>query len=284
MKDTRTILLLVVSLCLVGTWAYHLYDKNKYAAIPFEIKKEEPINQTAINDSIRLKYSSTLSELDSTRVGKDSLYTQLTGKLTEIDSLRNEIAAILNISNITKEDLTRAQEKIIQLQQKMQLTNKPTTEKRTTFVNNNIGVAEATPQQETKPTAPAFLNSMNINFKAMQGDDKEQSTTKANTASYFSISYSLQNNNVSFTDTEVYMVLIDPGGNVIQDDPWQAGMFQSNNSGRIAYTRKNNFSYLKGDTKRISMNVKLPEFAQGSYSLHIYHNGLQIGKVDLRLN
>ena len=120
MKDTRTILLLAVSLCLVGTWVYHLYDKNKYAAIPaVELKKDEPINQTAINDSIRLKFSTTLTALDSARMGKDSLHTELSGKLTEIDSLRNEIASILNISNITREDLRRAEDKIKQLQQKI---------------------------------------------------------------------------------------------------------------------------------------------------------------------
>lgn len=292
MKDTRTILLLVVSLCLVGTWVYHLYDKNQYAAIiPVELKKDTAINQTVINDSIRLKYSSTLSALDSARMGKDSLHTELTGKLTEIDSLRNEIASILNISNITREDLRRAEDKIKHLQEKMQVTVKPNTETRTTFVNNNSGTSEIIPKQETKTTAtekqaaaPSFLNALNISFRAMQADTKEQITSKAAAADYFSISYSLQNNNASFIDTEVYMVLTDGAGNVIQDDQWLGGMFQSKDNIRMAYTRKNNFSYTKGDAKRIAMNIKLPSFEQGSYSVQIFHNGLRIGKTDLRLN
>ena len=292
MKDTRTILLLVVSLCLVGTWVYHLYDKNKYAAIaPFKLKKDTAINQTDINDSIRLTYSNTLSALDSARVGKDSLHTELTGKLTEIDSLRNEIASILNISNITREDLRRAEDKIKQLQQKMQVASSPTNETSTTVVNNNIETGEKTQQQEIKTTAqekkeatPSFLNAMNIRFRAMQADTKEQITSKAAAAEYFSISYSLQNNNASFTETVVYTVLTDQAGNVIQDDQWQGGMFQSKDNVRIAYTRKNNFSYTKGDAKSISMNIKLPSFEQGSYMVQIYHNGLRIGKTDLRLN
>ncbi len=292
MKDTRTILLLAVSLCLVGTWVYHLYDKNKYAAIPaVELKKDEPINQTAINDSIRLKFSTTLTALDSARMGKDSLHTELSGKLTEIDSLRNEIASILNISNITREDLRRAEDKIKQLQQKMQVASKPNNATSTNLVNNNNGTVEITPQQEIKTTAPekkeavpSFLNALNISFRAIQADAKEQITSKAAAAGYFSISYSLQNNNASFTDTEVYMVLTDGAGNVIQDDQWQGGMFQSKDNVRMAYTRKNNFSYTKGDAKRISMNIKLPSFEQGSYSVQIYHNGLRIGKTYLRLN
>lgn len=292
MKDTRTILLLVVSLCLVGTWVYHLYDKNKYAAIAsVELKKDTAIHQTAINNSIRLNYSNTLSALDSARVGKDSLNSELTGKLTEIDSLRNEIASILNISNITREDLRRAEDKIKQLQQKMQVASRPTNETSATVVNNNIGTGEKTPQQEVMTTGqekteamPSFLKALNIRFRAMQADAKEQITSKAAAAEYFSISYSLQNNNASFTETEVYMVLTDQAGNVIQDDQWLGGMFQSKDNIRMPYTRKNNFSYKKGDAKTISMNIKLPSFEQGSYSVQIFHNGLRIGKTDLRLN
>ena len=290
MKDSRTVLLLVVSLCLVGTWVYHLYDKSKYGIVPpVIIKKDTTANQTAINDSLRLKYAGTLLQLGSTQLGKDSLNTELTDKITEIDSLRNEISAILNINHITKEDLRRAGEKIQQLQQKSLPTNKPTNGVKPSIVNNSTGETKVqTPIKITTPgkqeTVPSYLNVLNISFRAMQADAKEQSTTKANAAGYFIVSCQMQNNIVSFTDAEVYMVLTDPEGNVIQDDQWQAGVFSSKNSGRIPYTRKNNFSYTKGDIKRITVNLKPAEFIQGTFSLQIYHNGSRIGKADLRLN
>ncbi len=292
MKDTRTILLLVVSLCLVGTWVYHLYDKSKYGIVPpVEIKKDTTANQTAINDSLRLKYAGTLLQLGSTQIGKDSLNTELTHKITEIDSLRNEINAILNINHITKEDLRKAEEKIQQLQQKMLATNKSNTETKANLVNSSTtsgGTSTQAPIKTTAPdkqeTAPSYLNAFNISFRAMQADAKEQSTTKANAAGFFIVSCQLQNSIASFTDAEVYMVFTDPEGNVIQDDQWQAGMFSSKNSGRIPYTRKNNFIYTKGEVKRITVNLKPAEFIQGTYSLQIFHNGSRIGKADLRLN
>jgi hypothetical protein len=291
MKDTRTILLLVVSLCLVGTWVYHLYDKNKYAAVQaVVIKKDTTQNQAIINDSLRLNYVRTLSALDSSRTGKDSLYTALTGKLTEIDSLRNEITGILNINNITKEDLRRAEEKIKQLQQKMNVAAKPTSETRATFTNNSVGTADPSPEPEQKKivadkkeTVTSYLTAQNISFRAMQTGGKEQITSKATAADYFSISCSLQNSNVSFPEAEIFMVLTDPAGNVVQDDQWEAGLFQSKN-GRMPYTRKQQFSYTKGESKKLNLQVKLPSYDPGAYSIQIYHNGLRIGKADVQLN
>ncbi|MBY0479129.1 MAG: hypothetical protein K2Q24_15885 [Chitinophagaceae bacterium] len=289
MKDTRTILLLVVSLCLVGTWVYHLYDKNKYAAVQaVVIKKDTTQNQAIINDSLRLNYVRTLSALDSTRTGKDSLYTALTGKLTEIDSLRNEISGILNINNITREDLRRAEEKIRLLQQKMSVASKNGNETKVSFVNNSNESVQTNPQQQIKTSSgekpeatPSYLTALNISFKAMQG--KEQVTGKATAADYFSISCSLQNSSVSFPEAEVFMVLTDPGGNVVQDDQWEAGLFQSKN-GRMPYTRKQQFSYTKGESKKLNLQVKLPAYDPGAYSIQIYHNGLRIGKADVQLN
>lgn len=133
-------------------------------------------------------------------------------------------------------------------------------------------------------TSTVLLNAVNISLKAMQAEAKDQITTKAGNTGYFAVSCQLQNSSSSINDAEVYMVLTDPKGNVIQDDQWQAGMFLSGTSGRIPYSRKSSFSYVKGDTKRISVSIKPNEVMPGSYSLQIYHNGARIGKADLRLN
>ncbi|MEQ1797244.1 MAG: hypothetical protein ABL872_04785, partial [Lacibacter sp.] len=120
MKDTRNILLLVVSLCLVGTWAYHVYDKNQYVQqVPAVIQKDSIADQKAVNDSIRNSYSKTLAQMDTTAAFSKTENTAYDDKSSEIDSLKNEIYAILNINAITKEDLRRAEEKIKELRQKL---------------------------------------------------------------------------------------------------------------------------------------------------------------------
>lgn len=289
MKDSRTVLLLFVSLCLVGTWIYHIYDKNNYLSNPpVVLVKDSAAIQKAINDSLRSIYSKQLSIIDSTNRKDDSLTTTLSNKVSENDSLRNEITAILNINNITREDLKKAEEKIIQLQKRQEQSKQQLTNSQTTAANNKQNnqstVLESNNQIQNKTSASFSL--ANINIKAIKpgAGGVELTTNKANETDYFSITYSLVCNEGSFNETEVFMVLTDPAGNVIQDDPWQAGLFSTKNNNRIPYTRKNDFDYSKGEVKRFATVLKLQEYNSGLYNLQVYHNGTRIGRADLRLN
>ena len=298
MKDTRNILLLVVSLCLVGTWAYHVYDKNQYVQqVPAVIKKDSIAEQKAVNDSIRNSYSKTLAQIDTSVAVSEADKTAYADKSSEIDSLKNEIYAILNINAITKEDLRRAEEKIKELRQKLSsATGKQDVQTDNKSATTQIKNAEAvnvprarTEQKNTQPNnkqeAPAaLLSAVSISFRAIQNETKDQSTTRANAAGFFSVSCLLQNSAVSFTDTELFIVLTDPKGNVVQDDQWQAGMFLTSLNTRIPYSRKSIFNYAKGDAKRVTVSIEPSIIMQGAYSLQIYHNGTRIGKSDLRLN
>lgn len=286
MKDTRNILLVIVSLCLIGTWVYHLYDKNKYANTDVLLPvKDSLAEQTKVNDSLRVAYNSLLQQIDSSRSAAvvDTAFVQLDSTSNAIDSLRNEIAAILAINNITKEDLRRAEEKIKQLQQRL---SSSVSNALTSPAEIKTQTSPATSRVETisKPIAeePVFTASA-ISFRAMQSG-KEQVTANADATGYFSIACTVQNSTASFSDTEVYMALTDPSGDVVQDDPWQSGMLTTSNNDRIPYTRKTKLSYAKGDASRIAMNLKLPAYDKGMYSVQFYHNGVRIGRTNLRLN
>ena len=286
MKDIRNILLVVVSLCLVGTWVYHLYDKNKYANTDVLMPvKDSLAEQTKLNDSLRVAYNGLLQQIDSSRTAStiDTAIVAPDSARTAIDSLRNEIAAILAINNITKEDLRRAEEKIKQLQQRLSASVSTPAAASTEIKNTTVPI---TTRVETisKPVVeePVFTASA-ISFRAIQSG-KDQVTVAADATGYFSIACTVQNSTSSFTDTEVYMALIDPSGDVVQDDPWQSGMLTTANNDRIPYTRKTKLSYAKGDASRIAMNMKLPAYDKGMYSVQFYHNGVRIGRGNLRLN
>jgi hypothetical protein len=286
MKDTRNILLVIVSLCLVGTWVYHLYDKNRYANDNFLIPvKDSLAEQTKVNDSLRVAYNGLLRQIDSSRSATtvDTATVAIDSSINAIDSLRNEITAILAINNITKEDLRRAEEKIKQLQQRLS-SSVSTPVASSAEIKRQTSPAANRVETISKPIAdePAFTASA-ISFRAMQ-TGKEQVTANADATGYFNIACTVQNPTASFTDTEVYIALIDPSGDVVQDDPWQSGMLTTATSDRIPYTRKTKLSYAKGDTKRIAMNLKLPAYDKGMYSVQFYHNGVRIGRSNLRLN
>ncbi|NCU03717.1 MAG: hypothetical protein GXC73_06975 [Chitinophagaceae bacterium] len=277
-----------MSLCLVATWAYHLYDKNSYANEQVLLPvKDSLAEQTRVNDSLRTAYNSLLKQIDSSRsvASTDTVPAITDSATTEIDSLRNEIAAILAVNNLTKEDLRRAEEKIRQLQQR--LSSAVTAPVSTSSAENKTAVSlPAANRIETisKPAAedPVFTAS-GITFRAMVAG-KEQVTSAADATGYFTIACTVQNAAVSFTDTEVYMALVDPSGDVVQDDPWQSGMITTAGNDRIPYTRKTKLSYTKGTAKGIAMNLKLPSYDKGVYSVQFYHNGVRIGRSNLRLN
>ena len=285
MKDSRNILLLVVSLCLVGTWVYHLYDKNQYSNQPSPVSVKDSIAaQQSANDSLRIAYNSVLSQIDSSRNAVDTTTaTTIPTPTNEIDSLRNEIAAILTINNITKEDLRRAEEKIKQLQQRLSSTATTSTIGETRPATTSSTANNKTDSPVKQEAVNEVFSASGISLRAIQGDGKDQVTVNAAAAASLAIACVVQNRTTSFTDTEVYMVLTDPSGEVVQDDPWQSGMFTTGND-RIPYTRKAKLAYTKGDNSRIAMNLKLPEYAKGLYSVQFYHNGVRIGRSTLRLN
>ena len=286
MKDTRNVLLVIVSLCLVATWGYHLYDKNRYAA---NLKEVVPVKdslavQSRINDSLRSAYNVLLQQMDSSRtvVATDTLSTAVA--VNEIDSLRNEISAILAINNITKEDLKKAEQKIKQLQQRLSQTAGvvvPSPADTRSGVVPSINIK--TDNNVKPPTAEPSYSVSGISFRAME-QGKEQPTAKADAAGSLSIGCVLQTAAAVSSDAEVFLVVTDPSGDVVQDDPWQSGMFTTAADDRIAYTRKAKVSAKKGEPGRVAVNLKLPEFNKGAYSVQFYLNGVRVGRSDLRLN
>jgi hypothetical protein len=291
MKDTKSILLLLVTLGLVSTWAYYIYDKNRYSIqVVVNPNEVDSIDiQTTINDSLRRMFTRTLKDLGVADSNKSSYKTELAIKVREIDSLRAEIAIILNAANITKEDLRRAEQKISELQKKMiagaqsGITYTNTKQEITPayFEEPNRTITVVKKEIPVSTDEAAFLTATEVSLKAMQQDDKV--TSKASQVNYFAVACQLKNPRASFTNTDVYLVLIDSDGNVVQDDQWQSGMFSFGDN-RVAYTRKSSFEYTRGDQKRVLFTIKLPGVTPGIYHAHLYHNGSRIGKTDLKLN
>lgn len=286
MKDTRNILLVIVSVCLVATWGYHLYDKNRYAASLKEVVpvKDSLAVQSRINDSLRSAYNTLLQQMDSSRNVATSDTINTTTASTEIDSLRTEIAAILAINDITKEDLKRAEQKIKQLQQRLAQTAVTTAqlpvENRPSVTAATVAKTESTAKQPSNDVVYAVSG---ISFRAME-KSREIPTVKADAAGYLSVGATVLTASAFAAETEVFLVITDPSGDVIQDDPWQSGMFTTANDDRLAYTRKAKVMARKGEPGRLALNLKLPEFNRGVYNVQFYLNGVRAGRSEIRLN
>ncbi|TWI80653.1 hypothetical protein IQ13_3332 [Lacibacter cauensis] len=286
MQDTRNVLLVIVSLCLVATWGYHLYDKNRYAA---DMKAVVPVKdslllQSRINDSLRSAYNTLLQQMDSSRNAVQTDTSTTVVGASEIDSLRTEIAAILAINDITKEDLKRAEQKIKQLQQRL-AQNAGTTAQVPVDNRTTVAVTSAAKTDNNSKPQPNEVQYAvsGISFRAMERG-RELPTAKADAAGYLNVGAAVQTASATTAETEVFMVITDPSGDVIQDDPWQSGMFTMANDDRQAYTRKAKVQAKKGEPGRFAVNLKLPEFSKGAYSVQFYLNGVRVGRSELRLN
>lgn len=294
MKDSRSILLLLVSLCLIGTWIYHIYDKSQYASTPIQqvVPTVDTIASTVqLNDSVTHLYQSAVVQLEDAKMGRDSLNRELQEKVGEIDTLRTEINRMLGETNLTREDLRKALAKIQSLQQKInQLYQSNSSPAMVTATNNNGSNTVNQPKNNSSKansmstTADAQLQASDIGLQAIRKPAGEATGVDGDNPEQIAVSFQLKNVTNTDGSASIYVVLKDPDGNVVQDDQWIAGMFQSKTDGFIKYSKKLSCDYSRGDSKKLSTRIPVNKISKGGYQLQLYQNGLRIGKADIVMN
>jgi len=321
MRDIKPLLLLLLSIGLVGTWAYHLYDKTQYAQIEGErAQADSAAAALAIKDSLHAVYSSTISDLDNklttsydslsvsqdsletTRVKADSLQKRLQLKLVEINRLKSEISGILNNGNASTADMTLARQKIEELQQRvaeLQTQNNSMEEEKrqlsATFtqlsqtsdkLEQNIRrLTDENASLNAKIESASLFVASEIKLSAVNlRSTKEQETSQYKKADKFVISFILQNNVNSYDNAEVMISIIQPDRQVLQNSNWDSGAFDTKSDGRKNYTRKVKFDYAKSERKELNFTLDPEEFQKGNYVLQVWHRGVMIGQAVDGLN
>lgn len=304
MKDTKSLLMIMLSVGLVGTWVYHLYDKTLYSNRRTEVFIKDSIAVAqGVQDSLQKIYSLTINsldaQLDSTKSSAGLLKGELSTKLAEINRLRSEIAIILKKNNFKKEDLEMARKKTVELQQlvaDLQNRNSSIEEEKQQIaavlekVNVQVKGLESSNQQlgqenktltEKVNLASTFVASeLNLSPVTLK-KDKEIETNEAKKTSKFVVSFAVQNRISDYNIAEVFIVILQPDGKVMTSDAWESSSsIDTKNEGKKRYTRRVKFDYQKGETKRLLFSLNAEEYQRGSYTMQLYHNGYMIGQVD----
>jgi hypothetical protein len=116
-------------------------------------------------------------------------------------------------------------------------------------------------------------------------NDKELETNQAKKASKLVISFVVQNNVTDYGNADVFIVITQPDGRILQnDDVWETSTINLQAGGRINYTRKIRFEYHKGESKRLLFSLNAEEYLKGTYTLQLFHNGYMIGQTMKTLN
>jgi regulator of replication initiation timing len=308
MRDTKSLLLLLVSLLLVLvsfvlvlTWGYNLYSKNGNvkAGITTPVKDSAAIaNQ--IRDSLEKVYAASLldldKQLDSTLNNSDSLRFQLDTKLAEFYRLRSEIAEILKSRN-TANNFASAKQKIGEMKAKMDdlkeknqvvdnenknlndllntinKTEKPLEKNlpATNMIKNNGS-------EKANPVFTAFTTSELRLSAVSNSEDKEIETNLAEKTDKLTGAFTVMNFNSQLTNAEMMVVVIKPDGKVLKGSGWDSGTFTTA-EGKKIYSYKFNFTYYRGEPKRLAFSLRSNALSKGKYTMEVYHNGLIIGKV-----
>lgn len=297
----------MLSIGLVVTWVYHLYDKTQYSKLRTELYiKDSAAVAEGIRDSLQKMYSTTITgldtRLDSTRSSADSIKFQLDVKLGEIYKLKGEIDNILKNKGASKADLNTASKKITELQNlveemkgeknTMEDDKKKLTNVLTQLSGEINGLQQSMKQLGDQNKVLADKVNLASVFVASEiklspvtiKNDKEQETNQAKKASKLVVSLTVQNNVNEYTNADVYIVVTQPDGKVMKDDAWESFSTETYNGNKINYTRKLRFEYNKGESKHLLFSLNADEYQKGNYTMQVYHNGYMVGQTIKVLN
>lgn len=306
MKDIKPLLLVLLSIGLISTWIYHIYDKTMYSQRKTEVYEKDPLSvANAIKDSLNRLYSATIRELDtrldSSQNNAVALQSRLDSRLQEINQLKLEISNILGKRNFSKGDLSLAKQKIGELQKKVDDLNDQNLsmeEERKQLGNTllqltqnvdslqlnirRLSVENEALNEKVKLANVFIASDVKIEAVEVKGSS-EENTSQARKADKFVASFIVQNRVNQFSNTEVTTVLIQPDGHVLQSTVWDSGTFDVKNEGRKNFTRKIKFDYEKGEQKYLLFTVDTEKCQKGIYTFQVWHNGIMIGQATKKL-
>jgi len=304
MRDSKNLLLLLVSVGLMGTWIYHLYDKSRYSNHLAQVLVKDTIaTQEAVRDSLQKLFTEKTQQLDTTKLLTDSLRGSLDSTMVKIFALRRQISDILKNRNATNTDLKKARELIAEYQEQieeMKAQNTDLEAERTrlngvlTQLNDEMkglqdNVDKITQENkaltETINEASTFIAwDMHLSIVTTKSGTKETEVTSARKADKLIFSFTLQNNIANTASYDVYVVIIQPDDKVLQTDAWGADHFESKTEGTKAYTTKVHFEYNKGERKNFIYTIQPDNFLAGTYTMRVYQNGVPLGEATKQLN
>ncbi len=303
MKDSKSLLLLVVSVLLIlvsfallWSWGYSLGNEKSSKSGTVYILKDSTAAATATRDSLNKIYKATiqnLGSLDSTLSQADSIQNGLKFNFNEFYKLRTEIADLLK-NPANKPDIDNAKLKIAELQGKVnELKNRnaeiENENKRLNEVlaqltrNENQGIqnvrATSSDDAADKAATKILLNVSDIKLQAlMVVEGKEEETVQALQTNKFTGSFVVRHNQYQVLGAEMMVVLLQPDGKVLKTSPWDSGSFETT-EGRKIYSCKLRFDYTRGEIKRLSFSLNAEKCMKGNYTVQLYQNGQLLGKM-----
>jgi hypothetical protein len=292
-NSTKNILIGVLAIGLLGTWAYLLLDKNR-SNEKFKQQEVRADNYMSEKDSLKALYDHAEMRLDSITGANNSLQGEKSTLQKEIDAKKAEIRRILNNSNATKAELAKARTLITELNDKIsgleaevtRLTgeNQELTASNTVLTQEKADLTQnlestKTEKEELAKTVDvaSTFSASNIQITPVneKKGGKEKTTTTAKKVDKLVVSFDVENRIAKSGPADMYIVVTAPDGKVITTEGM---MLTTRSDGDRSYTAKVPVDYSQGTRKSVQFPIRNNDFATGDYKIEIYHNGFKIGE------
>lgn len=294
-KDFRAIIYVALTVALLGTWGYIIFDKSKSGE-----EKAQMLAQISQSDSSK---NSIQQEFKDASMRLD----ELTGKNAKLDSLlkkddaqtgqlKARIKSLLSKEHATEADLREARNLIAQLNGKidgyiaeieklkgenLQLTHeKATVTSQRDEVQKNYDSVNVV--KKNMEDVGSTLHASNVSIAAFKekSNGTEKETNSAKRASELKITFQLDENRIAPTGPkDLYICISDPSGQPVTVAALGSGTFTTRDQGDKVYTVKTTANYVQGQVLPVTVPWKQnSKFQKGDYKIEIYHNGFKIGE------
>jgi len=296
-KNLKNIVIIALAIGVLSTWGYLLVDKNKTTDVIS--RNESQISKISDEKGdIRKNFDVSLARLDSMSGISSSLKSKLTEKTSEIAKKKGEIRYILNKSNATTAELTKAKELILQLNDKigsmeqdvarLSQDNQSLTQDKVVLTADKQKLTEdlsativVKEDLEKKVDVASTLNASNIAITPVnvKSNGKEKVTATAKHVNKLVISFDVNNRIAQPGTTDVFVCITGPDGKNIVSKTLESGTFTTREEGDKSFTAKLPVDLETAKTKNVEFAyVPGANFQQGMYTIQIYQNGFKIGE------
>ncbi|GAA4329452.1 hypothetical protein [Flaviaesturariibacter amylovorans] len=295
-NNVKNIVIGVLAAGLLGTWAYFLKTKNE-SDTKIATTQTQANQAMSTRDSVQILYNDALTRLDTLTGNNNNLEGQISQSQGEIAKLRSEIDRIVKNRNASQSELRRARGLIATLNgkianleaevarlngenQELASNNEQLTQERSVLqANLQTTTSEKEELAKTVDVASTFSAS-NIAIKPIdeRRNGKEKETTTARRVNKLVISFDVENRVARSGPADLYVIVTNPDGQVINDPNLGSGTLTTRTEGDRPFTFKSSIDYEQGTRKPVSVPLRQENFKTGDYKIEVYQNGFKIAE------
>lgn len=295
------VIISLLSVSLIGSWAYFLTQKNESQEI---IKESE--QEISMHEDLRLELSKLEDEFKSLQKDSDGKDILINAKDSLILDKQNEIKKLLSKNKLTSTELSKARGLISSLKMEvvsykeaigaLEVENAALRVDNDRLVTQNVLVVNQRDSVDGKLRSAnqtindqagllnvaSTLKAVNFSMEGIKvrNSGKEVETDRSRRVNKLRVSFDIAKNEVTpFGTKNLYICLYKPDSTLAKFNEEAARFIQDTKSDRkIYYSDELTFNYNSHEKIPIAFDWEQEDFQKGNYKIVVYQNGYKIGE------